>query len=106
MIVFEWDAQKKTLENVRIHLYAFLFYRRLSTQFQFSLSAFTLWYLSLRLGLAYLGCVACWLGRDSSWSAAAAAAWVWPSWAACPPAAPRTPGSRPEIRKQTNVGDP
>jgi hypothetical protein len=39
--------QKDTLENVRtVHLYAFVFYRRLSPQFQFSLSGVTPVYLS------------------------------------------------------------
>jgi hypothetical protein len=42
MILCEWDAPEGHPGKCCVHLYAFVSYRRLSSQFQFSLSAATL----------------------------------------------------------------
>jgi hypothetical protein len=42
MILCEWDAPEGHLGQCCVHLYAFVSYRRLSPQFQFSPSAVTL----------------------------------------------------------------
>jgi hypothetical protein len=46
MIVCEWDAPEGHPGQCCVHLHAVLSYRRLSSQFQFSVSAVTLVYLS------------------------------------------------------------
>jgi hypothetical protein len=46
VILCEWDAPEGHPGQCCVHLYAAVFYRRLSPQFQFSLSAVTLVYLS------------------------------------------------------------
>jgi len=46
MILCEWDAPEGHPGQCCVHLYASVFYRRLTPQFQFSLSAVTLVYLS------------------------------------------------------------
>jgi hypothetical protein len=46
MILCEWDAPEGHPGQCCVHLYASVFYRRLSPQFQFFLSAVTLVYLS------------------------------------------------------------
>jgi hypothetical protein len=58
MLLFEWDAPEGDPGQSCVHLFA-RSYRRLSAQFQFSLSAFTLVYLSQLfiycIELAYTG---------------------------------------------------
>jgi hypothetical protein len=51
MILCEWDTPEGHPGQYCVHLYAFLSYRCLSSQFQFSLSAVSLVYLSQCLGL-------------------------------------------------------
>ncbi len=46
MILCEWEAPEGHPGQCCVHLYAFVSYQRLSSQFQFSLSAVTLVYLS------------------------------------------------------------
>jgi hypothetical protein len=46
MILCEWDTPEGHPGQYCVHLYAFVFYRRLSSLFQFSLFAVTLVYLS------------------------------------------------------------
>ena len=46
MILCEWHAPEGHPGQCCVQLYASVFYRRLSTHFQFSLSAITLVYLS------------------------------------------------------------
>jgi hypothetical protein len=55
MILCEWDAPEGHPGQCRVHQFAFVFYRRLSPPFQFSLSGATLVYLSGRVPIPTRG---------------------------------------------------